>query len=64
MDAAGQEAMRRLLKGQTPGPQFDAPYNANAPQPNPKFTPQQGGAWGDAEQEQQKLVNAGVPTIR
>jgi hypothetical protein len=64
MDAAGQEALRRLLKGQTPGGQFDAPINQNPPQPNPNYTPTQGGAWGDAEQEQQKLVNAGVPTIR
>jgi hypothetical protein len=64
MDAAGQEALRRLMKGQTAGPQFDAPINQNPPQPDPRYTPVQGGAWDDAEAEQQKLVNAGLPTIR
>lgn len=64
MDAAGQEAIRRLLRGQTPGPQFDAPYNQAPAKPDPRFTPVQGGVWSEAEKEQQNRVLAGTPTIR
>jgi len=64
MDAAGREAIRRLLHGATPGPQFDAPYNVPPPRPDPRFTPEQGGVWMDAEKEQQERVLKGLPMIR
>lgn len=78
MDAAGQEAMRRLVKGQTPAPPpaaaAAAPNAAQVPPPQAappanqsgaqNVTPQQGGIWADAEAMQKNRAMAGVPMVK